>query len=169
MIILRIIANANANTNATTASVTTQENNSNFMSNVMLLSPLNDDGSNSLTSTPSVAMETDQSVYDLQKDMQQQQQQRPAGEFKKSFVISFDFRIYIHFAYSSQINVNIIASVVAAGTTSATPPSNSASDSGNGSGNGGSGSSEKVMQPPEELPYFPEKWPGNLLKAVIFL
>lgn len=41
------------------------------MSNVMLLSPLNDDGSNSLTSTPSVAMETDQSVYDLQKDMQQ--------------------------------------------------------------------------------------------------
>lgn len=50
------------------------------MSNVMLLSPLNDDGSNSLTSTPSIAMETDQSVNDLQKDMQQQQQ-RPAGEF----------------------------------------------------------------------------------------
>lgn len=58
------------------------------MSNVMLLSPLNDDGSNSLTSTPSAAMETDQSVYDLQKDMQQQQQQRSAGEFDNS--ISFD-------------------------------------------------------------------------------
>lgn len=64
-----------ANASATTASVTTQENNS-FMSNVMLLSPLNDDGSNSLTSTLSVAMETDQSVYDLQKEMQQ----RTAGE-----------------------------------------------------------------------------------------
>lgn len=47
------------------------------MSNVMLLSPFNDDGSNSLTSTPSVAMETDQSTYDLQKDVQQ----RPAGEY----------------------------------------------------------------------------------------
>lgn len=68
---------ANTNANATTASVTTQENNS-FMSNVMLLSPFNDDGSNSLTSTPSAAMETDQSSYDLQKDMQQQ---RSTGEF----------------------------------------------------------------------------------------
>lgn len=54
------------------------------MSNVMLLSPLNDDGSNSLTSTPSAAMETDQSVYDLQKNMQQQQQQQRSagGEFE---------------------------------------------------------------------------------------
>lgn len=24
------------------------------------------------------------------------------------------------------------------------------------------GSGEKVMQPPEELPYFPEKWPGKV-------
>lgn len=24
------------------------------------------------------------------------------------------------------------------------------------------GSVEKVMQPPEELPYFPEKWPGKV-------
>lgn len=73
-----------ANTNATTASVTTQENNS-FMSNVMLLSPLNDDGSNSLTSSTSVAMETDQSVYDLQKDMQQ----RPAGELLIHILYTF--------------------------------------------------------------------------------
>lgn len=75
---------ATTNTNATTASVTTQENNS-FMSNVMLLSPLNDDGSNSLTSTPSVAMETDQSVYDLQKDAQQ----RPAGEYRISNAMAY--------------------------------------------------------------------------------
>lgn len=70
---------ATTNTNATTASVTTQENNS-FMSNVMLSSPLNDDGSNSLTSTPSITMETDHSPdlkfsrsssYDLSKDTQQ--------------------------------------------------------------------------------------------------
>lgn len=81
-----------ANTSATTASVTTQENNS-FMSNVMLLSPLNDDGSNSLTSTPSVAMETDQSVYDLQKDMQQ----RSAGESHQS----------IYFHLTGKYNQNI--------------------------------------------------------------
>lgn len=67
-----------ANPITSTASLTTQENNS-FMSNVMLSSPLNDDGSNSLTSTPSITMETDQSpdlkfsrsTYDLPKDTQQ--------------------------------------------------------------------------------------------------
>lgn len=59
------------------------------MSNVMLLSPLNDDGSNnSLTSTPTVAMETDQSVYDLQRDVQQ----RPAGELQFS-IFGFYYEI----------------------------------------------------------------------------
>lgn len=56
------------------------------------------------------------------------------------------------------------ASVVAASTTSATTPSSNlaigSSEGGNGSGCSGSG--EKVMQPPEELPYFPEKWPGKV-------
>lgn len=64
------------------------------MSNVMLLSPLNDDGSNSLTSTPSVAMETDQSVYDLQKDMQQ----RSAGESNQS--------IYFHLTEKYSQNIH---------------------------------------------------------------
>lgn len=72
-----------ANTITTTASLTSQENSS-FMSNVMLPSPLNDDGSNSLTSTPTVAMETDQ-IFSTSHDLPKEVQQRQNGKFKRRY------------------------------------------------------------------------------------
>lgn len=119
------------------------------MSNVMLSSPLNDDGSNSLTSTPSIAMETDQlpdlkfgrSAYDLPKDTQQR---RDCKYIAPRIAVELDL------CYKMSNRYNIALCSASAVTSNATANSNFVS------------STEKVMQPPEELPFFPEKWPGKL-------
>lgn len=88
----------------------------------MLPSPINDDGSNSLLSTPSIPMDSDQLT----------------SSFANASATSA----------GSVSNTTIATATTTITTLSAT--------------NSNSVSAEKIMQPPEELPYFPEKWPNKV-------